>query len=170
MGTSRSEPAAVSGSCDAVVALCAPSAPAASRPGLVLAATILASSLAFVDGSVVNVALPAIGQNLRADAGMLQWVINSYLLPLSALLLLGGAAGDHLGRRRLLVAGTALFALASRGCAAAPNQSALLATRLLQYLTGKAASEKTKSRPGVRLREADAAAPMKPPSSASGGR
>ena len=131
MGTSR-EPAAVSGSCDAVVALCAQSAPAASRPGLVLAATILASSLAFVDGSVVNVALPAIGQNLHADAGMLQWVVNSYLLPLSALLLLGGAAGDHFGRRRLLISGTALFALASLGCAAAPNLSALLTSRLLQ--------------------------------------
>ncbi len=132
MGTSRSDPAAVTGSCDAVVAPCPQSAPAASRPGLVLAATILASSLAFVDGSVVNVALPTIGQNLHADAGTLQWVINSYLLPLSALLLLGGAAGDHFGRRRLLISGTALFALASFGCAAAPNLSTLLTSRLLQ--------------------------------------
>jgi EmrB/QacA subfamily drug resistance transporter len=122
--------ASAPGSCDAAVAL--NSAPAPSHPRLVLAGTILASSLAFVDGSVVNVALPAIGQNLNADAGTLQWVVNSYLLPLSALLLLGGAAGDHYGRRRMLIAGTALFALASLGCAMAPNVSALLAGRLLQ--------------------------------------
>jgi EmrB/QacA subfamily drug resistance transporter len=99
---------------------------------MVLASTILASGLAFVDGSVVNVALPTIAQNLNANAGDLQWVVNSYLLPLSALLLLGGAAGDHFGSRRLLIIGTALFALASLGCALAPGLSALLACRLLQ--------------------------------------
>ena len=60
---------------------------------LILIATILASSLSFVDGSVVNVALPAIAQGLNADAGELQWVVSSYLLPLSALLLLGGYRG-----------------------------------------------------------------------------
>lgn len=130
MGKSRAERAAAPGSCDVGVALRAQPAP--SHPRLVLAVTILASSLAFVDGSVVNVALPAIGQNLNAGAGALQWIINSYLLPLSALLLLGGAAGDHFGRRRLLVAGTALFALASLGCAVAPSLAALLASRLLQ--------------------------------------
>src|SRR6202046_1434681 len=75
------------------------------HPNLVLITTILASSLAFVDGSVVNVGLPAIGSTFRADAGDLQWVINAYLLPLSALLLLGGAAGDRFGRRRLLILG-----------------------------------------------------------------
>jgi EmrB/QacA subfamily drug resistance transporter len=88
--------------------------------------------LAFVDGSVVNVALPTIAQSLGADAAALQWVVNSYLLPLSALLLLGGAAGDHFGRRRLLMAGTAVFALASLGCALAPGLPALLAARLVQ--------------------------------------
>jgi EmrB/QacA subfamily drug resistance transporter len=98
----------------------------------VLAATILASGLAFVDGSVVNVALPTISRSLSADAGALQWVVNAYLLPLSALLLLGGAAGDHFGCRRLLIVGTALFALASLGCALAPGLPALLACRLLQ--------------------------------------
>jgi EmrB/QacA subfamily drug resistance transporter len=98
----------------------------------VLATTILASGLAFVDGSVVNVALPTIAQSLGADAAALQWVVNSYLLPLSALLLLGGAAGDHFGRRRLLMAGTAVFALASLGCALAPGLPALLAARLVQ--------------------------------------
>jgi EmrB/QacA subfamily drug resistance transporter len=99
---------------------------------MVLAATILASSLAFVDGSVVNVALPTIARSLHADAGGLQWVINSYLLPLSALLLLAGSAGDHFGRRRLLIIGTALFAFASLGCALAPSLATLLACRFLQ--------------------------------------
>ena len=104
------------------------------HPNLVLTTTILASSLAFVDGSVVNVALPAIAQNLKADAGSLQWIINAYLLPLSALLLLGGAMGDHFGRRRLLMFGTAIFALASLGCALAPNLAWLLAGRLVHGL------------------------------------
>jgi EmrB/QacA subfamily drug resistance transporter len=103
-----------------------------SHPKLVLICTILASSLAFVDGSVVNVALPAMGKGLGAGASALQWVVNSYLLPLSALLLLGGAAGDHFGRRRLLMIGTALFALASLGCALAPGLPVLLASRLFQ--------------------------------------
>src|SRR5580698_6813742 len=79
----------------------------------ILFCTILASSLAFIDGSVVNVGLPAIGADLAAGAGGLAWVINAYLLPLSALLLLGGAVGDRFGRGRLLVFGTALFGLAS---------------------------------------------------------
>src|SRR3954469_22997441 len=97
-----------------------------------LAASILASSLAFVDGSVVNVGLPAIGRSLAADAAGMQWIVNAYLLPLSALLLLGGAAGDRFGRRFLLIAGTALFALASLGCALAPGLSMLLVSRLVQ--------------------------------------
>ena len=112
---------AVHFSCDAAVARSAKCADKLSHPRHVLATTVLASGLAFVDGSVVNVGLPAIGQSLEADAGALQWVVNAYLLPLSALLLLGGAAGDRFGRRRLLVAGTGLFALASLGCALAPE-------------------------------------------------
>ena len=118
--------------CDSVAAHCAKASSTSPHPNLVLITTILASSLAFVDGSVVNVALPTLAQNFNADAGALQWVINSYLLPLSALLLLGGAAGDHFGRRRLLILGTALFALASLGCALAPGLPALYASRLLQ--------------------------------------
>lgn len=102
------------------------------HPRLVLTATILASSLAFVDGSVVNVGLPAIGASLRADAAGLQWVINAYLLPLSALLLLGGAMGDRFGRRRLLMIGTTLFGLTSLACALAPGTAALLVARFLQ--------------------------------------
>lgn len=104
------------------------------HPAWVIVATILASSLAFVDGSVVNVALPAIGASYGADAAQLQWTINAYLLPLSALLLLGGAAGDHFGRRRMLVAGIAIFALASIACAVAPGIFVLLAARVAQGL------------------------------------
>ena len=100
-----------------------------SHPDWVLATCILASSLAFVDGSVTNVALPAIGRALGGGAADLQWVINAYLLPLSALLLLGGAAGDRYGRVRLLVGGTILFAGASAACALAPGLPLLLAAR-----------------------------------------
>lgn len=120
-------------SCDRVAASRETGPVAAARhPRLVLATTILASSLAFVDGSVVNVGLPAIGRSLGADAGALQWLVNAYLLPLSALLLLGGAVGDRLGRRRLLIGGIALFAFASLACALAPNLATALAGRLLQ--------------------------------------
>jgi MFS family permease len=98
----------------------------------VLAATILASSLAYVDGSVVNVGLVAIGRSLAADASALQWVINAYLLPLSALLLLGGAAGDRFGRRRILMLGIGIFALGSTACALAPDFGILVSGRLLQ--------------------------------------
>ncbi|HEY6619703.1 MAG TPA: DHA2 family efflux MFS transporter permease subunit [Steroidobacteraceae bacterium] len=118
--------------CDSAVAQCAKASPTASHSNLVLATTILASSLAFVDGSVVNVALPTLARNFGANASSLQWVINAYLLPLSALLLLGGAAGDHFGRRRLLILGTSVFALASLGCALAPGLHALFAARVLQ--------------------------------------
>ena len=98
-------------------------------PRWTLAASILASSLSFVDGSVLNVALPAIRASYEAGAAEAQWVVNAYLLPLSALLLLGGALGDHFGRRRLLVIGTAVFAAASLVCALAPSLEALLAAR-----------------------------------------
>jgi EmrB/QacA subfamily drug resistance transporter len=122
-------------SCDAAAARSATGVGSAAHPRLVLAATILASSLAFVDGSVVNVGLPAIGASLGADAAALQWVVNAYLLPLSALLLLGGAAGDRFGRRRLLIIGTLLFALTSLGCALAPGTVVLLVARFLQGIS-----------------------------------
>ena len=109
----------------------------AEHPHWVLAACILASSLSFIDGSVVNVGLPAIGQSLAGDrlggdAEGLQWVINAYLLPLSALLLLGGAAGDRYGKKRMLIGGVALFALASGACAMAPTLTLLQVARALQ--------------------------------------
>ena len=106
--------------------------PEARHPRLTLAACILATSLAFIDGSVTNVALPAIGADLQASPAELQWTINAYLLPLSALLLTGGAAGDRFGRRKLLIAGIALFALASLACALAEDLTLLLAARVAQ--------------------------------------
>lgn len=102
------------------------------HPGWTITATILASSLAFIDGSVVNLALPSIALDLHGSASDLQWAINAYLLPLSALLLIGGAAGDHFGRRRILIAGIILFGLASIGCALAPSLPVLLIARAAQ--------------------------------------
>jgi EmrB/QacA subfamily drug resistance transporter len=120
----------------AVVGVCAVACgtprPATRHPGWTLAATMLASSLAFIDGSVTNVALAAIRQSFGGSAADLQWTINAYMLPLSALLLLGGAAGDHFGRRRMLVWGIALFALASIFCTIASTLPLLLAARGLQ--------------------------------------
>jgi EmrB/QacA subfamily drug resistance transporter len=98
----------------------------------VLLASILASSLSFIDGTVVNVALPELGNRLNAGAADMQWVVNAYTLPLSCLLLLGGAAGDRFGRVRLLTIGTALFAAASLLCALAPSLPILLLGRALQ--------------------------------------
>ncbi|WEK47071.1 MAG: MFS transporter [Candidatus Andeanibacterium colombiense] len=103
-----------------------------ASPNWTLAASILASSLAFVDSSVTNVALPAIRADLHAGAADLQWVINTYLLPLSALLLLGGAAGDRFGRRRIFLAGLAGFAAASLACALAPSLEVLFIARFAQ--------------------------------------
>ena len=102
------------------------------HPNWTLVATMLASSLAFTDGSVTNVALSPIEHSFGGSAADLQWTINAYALPLSALLLLGGAAGDHFGRRRMLVAGIALFAMASLACAAATSLPLLLAARGVQ--------------------------------------
>src|SRR5213593_2477619 len=82
----------------------------------VLAATILASSMVFIDGTVVNVALPALQRDLAANLSDVQWVVESYALFLAALLLVGGAAGDRFGRRRVFSLGVALFAAASVWC------------------------------------------------------
>src|SRR5580692_9338039 len=122
----------IQANCDAAIAKAVTSSSTVQHSKLVLAATILASRLAFVDGSVVNVGLPAIQKSLHANASDLQWIVNAYLLPLSALLLFGGAAGDRFGRRLLLIVGTVVFAVASAGCALAPNMALLLAGRVLQ--------------------------------------
>jgi EmrB/QacA subfamily drug resistance transporter len=99
---------------------------------MVLATTILASSLAFIDGSVVNVGLAAIGQAFAVQGSQLTWVVNGYLLPLGALLLAGGAAGDLYGKRRVLIIGLVLFAVASLLCSLAPSIGLLIAGRVLQ--------------------------------------
>jgi EmrB/QacA subfamily drug resistance transporter len=101
----------------------------APRKRLALAATVLGSSMAFIDGSVVNVALPAMRTALRADAAQVQWIVNAYLLLLGALVLIGGSAGDRYGRRRVFVLGVVLFGLASLGCALAPDAGWLIAAR-----------------------------------------
>jgi EmrB/QacA subfamily drug resistance transporter len=98
----------------------------------VLAATILASTISFVYESVVNVALPAIGRDLAASPAALQWVINAYTLCLAAFLLVGGAAGDRLGRRRVFVAGVALFGFASLACGLSREIAQLIAARAVQ--------------------------------------
>ena len=105
---------------------------AAVDPRWTLLTSILASSLATIDGSVLNVALPAIRASTNAGAADVQWVLNAFTLPLAALLLLGGALGDHFGRRLLLVIGTGLFALASGACAIAPGLTVLLIGRAVQ--------------------------------------
>lgn len=118
--------------CDAALATGSASARETRHSNWLLTTTILASSLAFLNGSVVNIGLPSVGATFKASPGDLQWVINAYLLPLSALLLLGGAAGDRFGRVRLLIIGTAIFGGASIACALAPSLPWLLVGRSLQ--------------------------------------
>jgi EmrB/QacA subfamily drug resistance transporter len=114
------------------MAACRNEGTAARHPVATVAATILGSSLAFIDGSVVNVALPTIGHAFHAGPAALAWTINAYLLPLGALILLGGAIGDHYGRRRVFQIGIAIFLLASLVCTFAPTLALLLAGRGLQ--------------------------------------
>src|SRR6516225_5032492 len=102
-----------------------------SRPW-VLAATILGSSMAFIDGTVVNVALPALQSNLHATVVDVQWVIESYGSFLSALILVGGALGDSLGRRSMFLLGVVGFALASVGCGFSSSIPSLVLWRSLQ--------------------------------------
>jgi EmrB/QacA subfamily drug resistance transporter len=102
----------------------------------VLAATIVGSSMAFIDTSVVNVALPAIQADLAVAVREAQWVVNAYMLMLGALLLVGGAAGDRFGRRRVFIIGIAVFAIASVACAWAPNAAALITARAVQGVGG----------------------------------
>ncbi len=103
----------------------------AARP-FVLAATILASAMAFIDGSVVNIALPAIQHGLGAGIADLQWVINAYLLMLGALILVGGGLGDRIGRRRVFIIGIVVFTAASVLCGVAPTIGMLIVARVVQ--------------------------------------
>src|SRR5215216_541676 len=82
----------------------------------ILAATIIGSAMAFIDGTVVNVALPQIQQRLGATAVDAQWIVEAYALFLAALILVGGSLGDHYGRKRIFALGVALFAAASVWC------------------------------------------------------
>src|SRR6266436_8226489 len=109
--------------CDeGVIAAKRSEAPCSKKLGpWILAATILGSSMVFIDGTVVNVALPALQSKLNATTVDVQWVVESYALFLAALLLLGGSLGDHFGRRRIYAIGVVLFALASAWCGLAPN-------------------------------------------------
>lgn len=112
------------------------SPPTGARPSTsakwILTATILGSSMAFIDGTVVNVALPALQKDLNATVVGVQWVVEAYSLLLAALLLVGGAMGDRYGRRRIFVLGTALFAVASVWCGLSASIGQLVAARAVQ--------------------------------------
>ena len=102
----------------------------------IMLATVAGSGLAFLDTSTVNVALPALGEDLGASVGGLQWTVNGYTLALASLILLGGSLGDRLGRRRVFQIGVLWFTLASLLCGLAPNVGTLVAARVLQGVGG----------------------------------
>jgi EmrB/QacA subfamily drug resistance transporter len=124
----------------------------------VLAVAVLGSGMVFLDGTVVNVALPDIGRDLGASTSALQWILNGYLLTLASLILLGGSLGDRYGRRRIFMLGAGVFTAASLLCAIAPNAELLVVARLLQgvggaLLTpGSLAMIESSFRPGDRAR------------------
>src|SRR5580693_7616815 len=102
----------------------------------IIAATVLGSSMAMLDATVVNVALPTIGKELNTSLAGLQWVVTAYTLTLAGLILLGGALGDRFGRRRVFLIGVTWFALSSALCGLAPNIDVLIAARALQGIGG----------------------------------
>jgi EmrB/QacA subfamily drug resistance transporter len=124
----------------------------------VLAVAVLGSGLAFLDGTVVNVALPDIGRDLGASTSDLQWILNGYLLTLASLILLGGSLGDRHGRRRVFVLGVGLFTAASLLCAIAPSAELLIFARIVQGIggalltPGSLAMIESSFRPGDRAR------------------
>jgi EmrB/QacA subfamily drug resistance transporter len=123
--------------CDAGViqaTTCFDAALSQRRKRLTLAATIVGSSMAFLDGSVVNIALPAIQHALHSDAAATQWIVNAYMLPLGALVLIGGSAADLYGRRRIFVLGVTVFTAASITCGLSPNMAAIIVSRAVQGL------------------------------------
>lgn len=127
MGTGFHRPLCPDGR-TALDAECREPCPERSRP-YVLAAAIVASAMAFIDGTIVTIALPALQADFASGFGSLQWVVNAYALLLGGLILIGGGAGDRLGRRRILLIGTAIFAGASLACALAPTIGVLIAAR-----------------------------------------
>ena len=111
----------------------AKASPCAPQVGVwVLVATILGSSMAFIDGSVVNVALPVIQQDLGATATDVQWIVETYALFLSSLILVGGSLGDLYGRRRIFALGIAVFTLSSIWCGLSPTVLSLILVRAVQ--------------------------------------
>jgi EmrB/QacA subfamily drug resistance transporter len=108
---------------------------ASPKGRLVVAVTVLGSGIAFLDGTVVNVAVPAIGRELHTDFGTLQWVVDAFLLTLGSLVLLGGSLGDTLGRSRVFLAGTVGFGIASTICGLAPDGLTLVLARGVQGVT-----------------------------------
>ena len=106
--------------------------PAEADRKWVLPATILGSSLGFIDSSAVNVALPAIRDDLAADLATVQWVVNGYMLTLASLILLGGTAGDRYGRRAVFLVGLVAFAASSLACGFAPSAMWLILARFVQ--------------------------------------
>src|ERR1700680_1007068 len=116
-----------------VAGIRAAAAPCSQRVGFfVLLATILGSSMVFIDGTVVSIALPVIQNDLHATSIDMQWVVNAYSLFLASLMLVGGSLGDHYGRKRIFLAGTVLFALASIWCGFAPDVQQLIFARGVQ--------------------------------------
>lgn len=109
---------------------------ASARGRWVVAATVLGSALAFIDATIVNVALPQIGKSLDAGLSGLTWTVNAYTLTLAALILLGGSLGDRFGRRRIFLWGVVWFALASWACGLAPTLETLVMARALQGVGG----------------------------------
>ena len=102
----------------------------------VLLATVLGSGMVFLDGTVVNIAIPAIGRDLHAGISGVQWVLDAYLVVLSALLLLGGSLGDRYGRRRVFLIGLVVFTASSVLCGIAPDLGLLIAARALEGAGG----------------------------------
>jgi EmrB/QacA subfamily drug resistance transporter len=109
---------------------------ASPRGKWILFTTVLGSSMALLDSTVVNVALPRIGDDLGASLAALQWTVNAYMVTLAGLILLGGSLGDRYGRRRIFVIGVVWFAAASLLCGLAPTPGVLIAARALQGIGG----------------------------------
>ena len=124
--------------CENAIVRAAPCPPAcaAATGRWVLAASVTGSSMAFIDGTVVNVALPALQRELGAGVAELQWIVESYMLLLASLILVGGALGDRFGRRRLFAIGTVVFAVTSVWCGLAPDSGQLIAARAAQGIGG----------------------------------
>ncbi len=121
------------------VRVSSPQSPVDARdaaPGWSLAVAILGSTMVFVDGTVVNVALPVIQRDLRGTVSQMLWIVEAYALVLASLVLVGGALGDRLGRKRVFLAGGAIFAVASAACGLAPDATLLIVARSLQGVGG----------------------------------